>query len=812
MKSWARLWGVRRNVSTVVSTLTFSTLAVWGLGFSMRSFAPPLVLGAVLPSGATPSLAHPRVLLADRDSFSGLPALRARWAAGLRPSDDLPGHALSWLLSGDEAFARKALDELRADAPSREKGSNLYMRTVRRSLAFDWLYGYGGFDAAFKDALAKELLAGARKMLDLPSLKDPEQASYHNHTARELALAVFALAAIEGHPSVEAEAAPLRDRARRALDNVLETTELVDPDGGYHESMDYMRITWLPLAMMAELRRTATGEDPALRYGVFRSMGTTYLYKVLPDGSTARDDDNEYPHLDALDNAVLGYAVHRFKDPFAAFLLTKRDWLPAEWGIPVLQFLWADDTVVPRDPATTTEAELPRYRLFRGVGHLVLRSGFTPDDTWIELASGPYFAKHDHLDTNHFVIYRKGQLAIDAGADYTETESPHYLNQYRRTVAHNTMLVYQPGERFFWGENLWPAANDGGQRMDSSRFWNSVRSLEDYRRTRDLWDRGRVEAFDPVPGRYFYARADGTGAYNPSKLRRFTRELVWLPASDVLLVLDRVSSREASYKKAWLLHGVAEPKVEDAAGETGQRIGQGGTLHKDARAFAFEDNGGALRVHALLPRERDVVVRGGPGFDFWTPGDEKGGAWGSGKNWPLDPPEGGPLPADPYLKKMWLTFWGGDMQRLERSNRRAVVPGGWRVEVSPRHPAEDDLFLHALEIADRGAPARRIEGVSGHRLEGAVVGDDAAVLFATEAAPAEAEVTIPDIATRRLVLAGVPAGTTYELQVTSSFAPGAPAWRWTAAANDAGVLETAWDQKNGRLRLRRIAAATEARP
>ena len=63
---------------------------------------------------------------------------------------------------------------------------------------------------------------------------------------------------------------------------------------------------------------------------------------------------------------------------------------------------------------------------------------------------------------------------------------------YRRTVAHNTMLVYKPGERFFWAENLWPAANDGGQRMDSSRYWNTVRSREDFRRTRDLWATGEM--------------------------------------------------------------------------------------------------------------------------------------------------------------------------------------------------------------------------------------------------------------------------------------------------------------------------------
>ena len=111
-------------------------------------------------------------------------------------------------------------------------------------------------------------------------------------------------------------------------------------------------------------------------------------------------------------------------------------------------------------------------------------------------------------------------------------------------------------------------------------------------------------------------------------------------------------------------------------------------------------------------------MRGGPGFEFWTPGDEYGGAWGSGKNWPLDPPAGGPLPTDPYLKKMWLTFWGGDMARLSPSNRRAVVPGGWRIEVSPAQAAREDVFLHALEIGDKGAPTRRIEAIDGPRSRG----------------------------------------------------------------------------------------------
>jgi hypothetical protein len=371
------------------------------------------------------------------------------------------------------------------------------------------------------------------------------------------------------------------------------------------------------------------------------------------------------------------------------------------------------------------------------------------------------------------------------------------------------MLVYQPGERFFWGEDLWPAANDGGQRMDSSRFWNSVRSLEDWRRTRDLWDRGRILAYDPLPGTYVYVRADGTRAYSPQKLNRFERELAYLPGADVLFVRDRVEACDASSRKVWLLHGVSEPHVEEAPEALPPRgIGQGGTAHRDAALVTFEDQGGRLRVHLVLPRERDVVVRGGPGWEFWTPGDEFGGAWGSGKNWPLDPPEGGPIPPDPYLKKMWRTFWGAALERLAPSNRVAVVPGAWRIEVSPHVGARDDVFLHVLEIGDRNTRPKRIEAIEGYRLAGAAVEGDGAVLFA--GGPFEnLEATLPDVPTHFLVVAGLAAGAPYDLQLTSGAAPGSPIFRFGGAANDAGVIHVPWSQRDGRLRLHRLPSHKE---
>ena len=46
---------------------------------------------------------------------------------------------------------------------------------------------------------------------------------------------------------------------------------MVSPLGSYHESMDYMRIAYVPMAMLAELQRTTTGVDPALRFGIYRT-------------------------------------------------------------------------------------------------------------------------------------------------------------------------------------------------------------------------------------------------------------------------------------------------------------------------------------------------------------------------------------------------------------------------------------------------------------------------------------------------------------------------------------------------------------
>jgi len=751
---------------------------------------------------------HPRLLISNTDPFTGLRLLKARYASGMRPSDDMEGWALSWQLTRQKSFAEKALAAMRAShlVPG-VKPSRSWVDYARWSLAFDWLFGYPGFEPALQNRVADELMTGASAMLASPDFVDPGNFSYHNYAVRYLALPAFVAAALDGFEGCNGRCRTWRVQVAKCLANVLETTNVVSPEGSYHESMDYMRITWASLTLLSELQRTTTGVDPAHQYSVFRNIGNTYLYKLLPDGTPSREGDNEYPILDARDTSVLGYAVNRFKDPYSAWLLRKSSFFPKQWTLPVLEFLWDDPEVTPSDPSLASESELAHQHYFSGVGHLVMRSGWKPDSTWIEFDCGPYLAKHQHLDQNQITIYHNGYLAIDSGADYTDSESPHYLNYYRRTVAHNSVLVYDPSERFFWSQNLLPAANDGGQRMDSSRFWNTIRSPEDFERTRDLWNFGSMRVVDCVPGQYHYAMGDASNAYSREKLRRFTREVLYVPAQDVLFVFDRVVSTRPSFKKAWLLHGVNQPSVDQDAG---QGIPEAKEF-KNTSNFRFREGSGELLVHSLLPRERVITRRGGPGYDFYTAGDDHGGPWGSGENWPLEPQEGGPLPEDPKLQHMWKTFWGDDFSRISPSNHKNVVPGAWRIEVSPALSAAEDFFLHVFEIGDAGALGKkRTELIDGVGFVGAASEASTFVLFSTsDGTSPGGEATLPDVACNSLIVTGLLPHAVYELSftgpnVSSSAAavlPGVLTDMLRLRANSKGVLRL--DKPNlGNLRLR----------
>ena len=59
-------------------------------------------------------------------------------------------------------------------------------------------------------------------------------------------------------------------------------------------------------------------------------------------------------------------------------------------------------------------------------------------------------ASHEHAYNNTFAIYKYAPLIIDAGY-YDLYGSLHFKNYYTRTIAHNSVCVFDSTEHFFYG-------------------------------------------------------------------------------------------------------------------------------------------------------------------------------------------------------------------------------------------------------------------------------------------------------------------------------------------------------------------------
>src|SRR5882724_11935464 len=109
-----------------------------------RDFLAALSASALLATSKGLSQApvsRPRLLISSTDPFTGLALLRTRYAAGMRPSQDMEGWALAWLLTGQKNFAEQALAAMHSSHIAKGKPSRSWVDYARWSLAFDWLSG-----------------------------------------------------------------------------------------------------------------------------------------------------------------------------------------------------------------------------------------------------------------------------------------------------------------------------------------------------------------------------------------------------------------------------------------------------------------------------------------------------------------------------------------------------------------------------------------------------------------------------------------------------------------------------------------------
>lgn len=291
--------------------------------------------------------------------------------------------------------------------------------------------------------------------------------------------------------------------------------------------------------------------------------GDVYLSSTRPTGSYWAPPAHLWLHFTAL-----------FRDPqFAAqwrrqldTVETKLQWQhdPVD---PILTILRRPDRVKKGDLE-----QLPLSRYFpEPLGAIIARTGWdigpASRDTVAYLKIGTHrFGNHQHADSGQFQLFYRGSLAIDSGlyqsAD-TRYGGPHFRNYYQQAIAHNTLLIEEPGEEFLSDGDA--VANHAGQRgLDGARtmeeFWE-----QDSRTGRVL---ARFIGPNPVAPEVSLITGDLTPAYSATKARNVTRTMAFLPLEGtdvpaVLIVWDRVASVRPDQRKVALLHSMEEPRIEN---------------------------------------------------------------------------------------------------------------------------------------------------------------------------------------------------------------------------------------------------------
>jgi hypothetical protein len=159
---------------------------------------------------------------------------------------------------------------------------------------------------------------------------------------------------------------------------------------------------------------------------------------------------------------------------------------------------------------------------------------------------------------------------------------------------------------------------------------------DNWRRHPELGDIADLLAFQEG-GSFLYTAGDCTRAYSARKLAHFTRQIIFIRPG-TFVIFDRVKSRDASFKKTWLLHAGKPPT---------------GSFPN----LIITNGQGRLHVQTLLPALAEVKL---------NQGDDLFGYAGQ-----QFPPQ-----------------------------RKYGVESECRIEVSPSKPAKEDYFLHVLTATE----------------------------------------------------------------------------------------------------------------
>jgi Secretion system C-terminal sorting domain/Heparinase II/III-like protein len=259
-------------------------------------------------------------------------------------------------------------------------------------------------------------------------------------------------------------------------------------------------------------------------------------------------------------------------------------------------------------------------------------------------------ASHEHRDNNTFALFRHKPLLIDAG-DYDLYGSSHFINYYTRTIAHNSICIFDSTENYFYGTT--PVSNDGGQIYSPQLIGCNEVFLP--QNQRGIWLRF-------APGNtYSYTIADAALSYDTAKLDRFVRRIFY-DKPDHIIVLDHLHLKNITTKQrdaSFILHSTDQPVMSGSVINTAV---PGHIITYNGRDYKVTTGGGNVAIRTLLPALTNSTLVGGTGYEYWV----------DGTNYP--PSE---VPDSIYQ-----------------------TPGKWRIEVRPNTVTDSLIYLHTLKVGD----------------------------------------------------------------------------------------------------------------
>ncbi len=660
-------------IAIVLLSFTALSAADYKLSEHPRMFVNPRGLSALAARATGPLAAEYAAIkkLADKAVAEGVSAPRGRF----RPPMDMVSAGLCYLiereLGNDAGPYAQAVKDYWGDGAVLDMDGDGYFGF--HGLVYDWIYD--ALTPAERKQYGDRLGAWLRWYTDTPEITLQNGYWWYNQTWGPAHLntpntrdgitpKLFVALALAGAGTIhEADAASyLNSWATRVPQECIPAFE--EMGAVWSESMGhggYGPLIVIPWAF--EAWRTATGQDlfswctPSSYLG---GMTRWAVYLSVPfAGHTAWIDDNRARPLSNFARVapILGA---RFGDPVANWISDKsarEGWQSVPWN----RLLSYDPAVKAASPGTMG---YPLAEYYPGAGHVYMRGAWNdPDATWAFFGAGPKFAGHSRDDEGHFLISKKGWLALRApGPGHNDWD--YYAGG---SLAFNTLTIYDPDEQF---RRTTPGA-DGVKNENDGGMIRYVYSAH----TRN--DRAEMRAYHDEPGLFTYAGADLTSGFRAGKAREVTRQFLYLRAPrEFIIVFDRVEATAAKYPKHWFLHMPGEPSVGGeqqvlTAGHVFSYSGRNMVSSWLSDPAGEEDilSSGQSRAFltTLLPKGASIVKRGGEGHDLWGHPDEPTAQYNhSGRRYG-DPPN---------------------------------VP--WRLEVEAPAGNARDYFLNVFEIAEGG--------------------------------------------------------------------------------------------------------------